>query len=132
VHELEALQTISAKVAGLGGSLVVISPERPSYVSAMAERHKLEFPILWDERLAVAAAFGLAFELPADLREVYRSFGLDLPTHNGDPSWRLPVPSRFTIGGDGRIGSVQADPDYTHRPEPESTLELLRKLVKGS
>jgi peroxiredoxin len=132
VHELEALQTIYADVIGLGASLVVISPQQPSYVAAMAEKHKLTFPILWDERGEVATAFGLTFALPDDLREVYRGFGIDLPVNNGDPSWRLPVPARFVIDATGHVRSVQADPDYTHRPEPESSLELLRQTVEGA
>ena len=48
---------------------------------------------------------------------------------NGDPSWRLPVPSRFVVDGSGIVRFVQADPDYTYRPEPETTLEALRKVV---
>ncbi len=31
----------------------------------------------------------------------------------------------------GIVRSVEADPDYTNRPEPETTLEALRKVVTG-
>ena len=95
----------------------------------MAARQKLTFPILWDEKSAIAQAFGLAFTLPDDLRAVYLGFGNDLAIRNGDPSWQLPVPARFVIDAAGIVRSVEADPDYTHRPEPESTLEALRKVV---
>jgi peroxiredoxin len=95
----------------------------------MAAKQKLTFPILWDENSKVAEAFGLAFVLPDDLREVYRSFGNDLAVRNADASWRLPVPSRFVVDKAGIVRAVQADPDYTHRPEPETTLEALRKVV---
>jgi peroxiredoxin len=95
----------------------------------MAARQKLTFPILWDEKSAVAQAFGLAFTLPDDLKAVYLGFGNDLAIRNGDPSWQLPVPARFVIDTAGIVRSVEADPDYTHRPEPESTLEALRKVV---
>ena len=95
----------------------------------MAARQKLTFPILWDEESAIAQAFGLAFTLPDDLRAVYLGFGNDLAIRNGDPSWQLPVPARFVIDAAGIVRSVEADPDYTHRPEPESTLEALRKVV---
>jgi peroxiredoxin len=108
--------------------LVVISPELPSHVTTMAERHKLSFPILWDEESRVAEAYGLAFMLPDDLREVYRSFGIDLAARNGDPSWRLPVPSRFVIDGAGIVRAAEADPDYRYRPEPGATVAELRKL----
>ena len=97
----------------------------------MAAKQALTFPILWDAESKVAQAFGLSFTLPDDLKQVYLSGGIDLPLHNGDSSWQLPVPSRFVVDGEGTVRSVQADPDYTHRPEAETTLEALRRLVEG-
>ena len=80
----------------------MISPELPQRVADMAAKQKLTFPILWDEKSAVAKAFGVAFALPEDLRQVYLGFGNDLAARNGDPAWRLrrtianeqPVPKR--------------------------------------
>ena len=107
----------------------MISPELPERTADMAAKQKLTFPILWDKRCTVAEAFGLAFALPDDLKQVYLGFGNDLAVRNGDPSWRLPVPSRFVVDGSGIVRFIQADPDYTYRPEPETTLEALRKVV---
>lgn len=107
----------------------MISPELPERTADMAAKQKLTFPILWDEQSRVAEAFGLAFVLPDDLRQVYLGFGNDLAVRNGDPSWRLPVPSRFVVDAEGIVRSVQADPDYTYRPEAKTTLEALRQLV---
>ena len=113
----------------LGASLVVISPERPERVADMAAKQKYTFPVLWDENSHVADAFGLAFKLPDDLRQAYISFGIDLAAFNGDPSWRLPVPARFVVDHEGLVRSVDADPDYTYRPEPEATVAILREVV---
>lgn len=110
----------------------MISPELPERTADMAAKQKLTFPILWDRNCEIAEAFGLAFTLPEDLRAVYLGFGIDLAIRNGDPSWRLPVPSRFVIDRGGIVRLVQADPDYTHRPEPESTLAALREIVARS
>lgn len=107
----------------------MISPEVPQRTADMAAKQKLTYPLLWDEQSRVAEAFGLAFVLPEDLRQVYLGFGNDLAIRNGDPSWRLPVPSRFVVDAEGIVFSVQADPDYTYRPEAETTLDLLRELV---
>ena len=107
----------------------MFSPEIASRTADMAAKQKLTFPILWDEQSTVAEAFGLAFVLPDDLRDVYRSFGNDLAVRNSDPSWRLPVPSRFVVDKSGIVRAVQADPDYTYRPEPGTTLDALRRVV---
>jgi peroxiredoxin len=107
----------------------VISPELPARTADMAAKQKLTFPIVWDEKSTAAEAFGLAFTLPDDLKAVYLGFGNDLAVRNGDPSWRLPVPARFVIDGQGIVRFVQADPDYRYRPEPETTLDALCKVV---
>lgn len=107
----------------------MISPELPQRTADMATRQKLTFPILWDEQSRVAEAFGLAFTLPEDLKAVYLGFGNDLAQRNGDPSWRLPVPARFVTDSKSIVRSVEADPDYTNRPEPETTLDALRKVI---
>ncbi len=77
---------------------------------------------------AYAKQLSLVFALPEDLREVYRSFGLTLPDFNGDESWELPLPARMVIDAGGVVRSIEANPDYTRRPEPEATLEVLRSL----
>lgn len=109
----------------------MISPELPERTADMAAKQKLAYPIVWDEKSRVAEAFGLAFTLPDDLREVYRGFGNDLAARNGDPSWRLPIPARFVVDAGGIVRSVEADPDYRYRPEPETTVALLRQVVEG-
>jgi peroxiredoxin len=76
----------------------------------------------------VAARYGLVFTLPDDLRRVYLGFGIDLPKANEDESWTLPMPARFVVDRDGVIRAAEADPDYTHRPEPADTLAVLRNL----
>ena len=66
--------------------------------------------------------------LPDYLREVYTAFDIVLPNFNGDDSWELPMPTRLVVDGGGVIQSVEADPDYTVRPEPAETLAVLRGL----
>lgn len=111
-----------------GATLVAISPQLRKYNRRITGRHKLSFDVLADPGNAVAKEYGLKWRLPEDLQQVYLRFPLDLPKYNGDDSWTLPVPARFVVATDGRIVAADADPDYTVRPEPSATLEVLRGL----
>ena len=74
----------------------------------------------------VARQFGLTFNLPDDLRDIYiNGLKLDLSRMNGDESWELPIPATFVIGSDGAIVYSSADPDYTRRPEPTEVLAAI-------
>jgi peroxiredoxin len=84
--------------------------------------------MLRDRGNEVAHRYGLVFTLPEDLRRVYAGFGLDLPEINGSGDWTLPVPARFVIDREGIVRDAAADPDYTRRPEPARTLEVLARL----
>jgi peroxiredoxin len=88
----------------------------------------LSLELLRDFGNRVAEAYGLVFTLPDDLQAIYLKLGIDLARGNGDGTWRLPVPARLVIDGQGIIRAVDADPDYTRRPEPSQTVEILRGL----
>ncbi len=94
----------------------------------MQKKHDIEFEILRDEGNQVAEAFGLRQVLPEYLREVYEQFNLDLPRVNGDESWSLPMPARYVVDRKGIVFAADVNADYTKRPEPEKTIEDLRRL----
>ena len=124
------MQAVYGEVRALGAEIVVLSPELPNFSADLARHHKLAFPILNDHGLAIAKAFGLAFTVPDDLKEVYLiAFKNDLAKRNGESSWQLPMPARFVIDRGGVIRSAEADPDYTVRPEPGETVTFLKTLV---
>ncbi len=102
----------------------------PQFAREVREQHHLPFEVLSDPHNDVANRFGLRYRLPDYLIEIYRSFPLDLSTFNGDDSWTLPIPARFVVSADGVIRHVDADPDYTRRPEPEDTIAFLKSLAK--
>jgi len=95
----------------------------------VAAQHTLGFDLLSDRGNEVAGGFGLVFRLPEDLRALYAKFSIDLEKFNGDPSWTLPMPARFVIDRGGIVRAADADPDYTRRPEPSKTVEVLRALA---
>ena len=116
----------------MGANLVAISPQLPQYSRELIQRRGLTFEILSDPGNKVSAQFGLRWQLPDYMQEIYRGFALDLPKFNGDDSWTLPIPARFVIDRRGVIRVTQSDPDYTTRPEPSDTLEALRAVFGAS
>lgn len=94
----------------------------------MAAKQGLTYPIVQDAGLAIARSFGLVFTLPDDLEALYQSFGIDLPKYTGHPQWELPMPARYVVDRSGIVRSAEVDPDYTVRPEPAATLEVVRSL----
>ena len=94
----------------------------------MKRRHRLAFPVLHDQDNAYAKSLSLVYTLTDDLRELYAGFGIDLPANHGIDAWELPLATRLVVDAGGIIRSVDADPDYTLRPEPEASLEVLRSL----
>jgi len=128
--ELVALQAILPDVVELGANLVAISPQLPEHNRELIRSRQLTFEILTDRGNEVAARFGLRFELPDYLRQLYGTFPLDLAKFNGDASWTLPIPARFLVDQQGIVRAAESDPDYTTRPEPAATLDALRALSR--
>ena len=125
--ELQALEATKPEFEKRGASLVAISPQTPPNSRKSVRQNKLTFPILSDTKGEVGSAFGLRFRLPDYLIELYKGLKNDLPAFNGDPSWTLPMPSRYVIGQDGTILYAEVNPDYTRRPDPEDVIPALEK-----
>jgi peroxiredoxin len=128
--ELQALQDALVSFQELGARIVAISPQNAVNSRKSVRTNALSFPILSDTHNDVAAAFGLRFELPDYLVELYKKLKNDLPAFNGDASWTLPMPARYVIAQDGTILYAEVNPDYTHRPEPSDMLPALRSQVR--
>ncbi len=127
--ELKALQEALPQFEALGAGLVAISPQNPVNSRKSVRQNNLTFPILSDPHNAVAAAFGLRFEMQDYLVDLYKSLKNDLPAFNGDASWTLPMPARYVIGQDRVILYAEVNPDYTRRPEPDDMLPALRRAA---
>ncbi|MGX5845643.1 peroxiredoxin-like family protein [Mesorhizobium sp. PL10] len=126
--ELGALQETWPAIGATGAQLVSISPQSPANGRKAKRDKQVTFPMLSDPNGELASAFGLRFRLPDDLIALYKSFGVDLPAINEDPSWTLPMPARFVIRRDGIIVYAEVSPDYTQRPDPADLLPLLKRL----
>jgi peroxiredoxin len=128
--ELEALAKATPQIEALGATLILISPQLEEHNQAMAEEKKLSVDILSDPGNEVAERYGIRFKLQEDLKRVYEGFGVRLDEYNGDTSWTLPMPARLIIDRDGIIRYAEINPDYTMRPDPEDTIEVLKKIIE--
>jgi len=108
---------------------VALSPQIQTYARHSVEKNDLHFDVLADPGNAVARRFGLAFQVPEEVKRIYVEMKIDLPRYNGDDSWELPMPARFIIDREGIIRHAEFDPDYTTRPDPEETLAALRTML---
>ena len=128
--ELEALQEVNSEVTNMGAHIAVLTPELERYTRSLHKKLNLTFDILTDLHLKTAEQFGLVFTLPDYLRELYKSFGSTLDRFHDESEYRLPLPARYVIDKQGMIRAADVNGDYTIRPEPAETVELLRTLTK--
>jgi peroxiredoxin len=126
--ELKAWQQQLPALQAMGAQLVALSPQSPDNSLSTAEKNALQFTVLSDSNLAATEAFGIAFELPPELVELYSRVGNDLPTINGNGKWVLPIPATFVIGRDGRIAYAHVEADYRERAEPAQIVEMIKGL----
>jgi peroxiredoxin len=128
--ELRAYQKTLPQLQALGASLIAVSPQTSDNSLSTAEKNALAYPVLSDVGLGVARAYGVAFDLPSELVELYkRQWNNDLVKWNGEGGWSLPIPATYVIGEDARIVLAHVDPDYRGRLEPEVVLARLRTLA---
>lgn len=127
--ELEALQEISAKIKDLGARLVAITPGLERYTRSVHRKLNLSFDILTDLHLKVAEQFRLAFVQPDYLRDLYKFYGYTLDRFHDESEYRLPMPARYVIDPGGIIRGADVNADYTIRPEPAATVEIIAQLT---
>jgi peroxiredoxin len=126
--ELRAYQKLLPQMQALGANLIAVSPQTPDNSLSTAEKNELNYPVLSDVGLHVARAYGLAFDLPSELVELYQRRNNDLVKWNGEGGWSLPIPATYVIAPDARVALAHVDPDYRDRLEPEAVLVRLRAL----
>jgi peroxiredoxin len=126
--ELQAWQRHLPELGARGAALVAISPQKPDASLTLVEKHALAFDVLSDAGNQVARRFGIVYAMDEPLRPIYERSGVDLPAHNGDSSFELPVPATYLIAQDGLIAGAWIELDYRYRAEPSAVLARLDEL----
>ncbi len=121
-RQLAALADLEPQLLALGYQILALSPDTPAGLRKMSEKNKLGYRLLSDRAMTAAAAFGLAFRVPAAMGQAYTQRGIELaPLPAGDGFW-LPVPAVYLVGRDGVIRFAHTDPDYKVRLAPAALL----------
>ncbi len=109
--------------------MVAVSPQVPEVSLATAQHNQITFDMLCDRGNAIARKFGLVFEIPEDVRRVYKGLGHDLAKSNGDDSYELPIPATYVIDRTSVIRMAFVDADHMYRVDPKEILAVLRELA---
>ena len=123
------MQAVVPELTEHGATLVAITPHNAENSLRMIDRQKLAFEMLSDPGNAYVARLGLRFQVPAELKEVYLSLGINLEESSGSPDWTLPVPARIVVDRTGIVRATDIDVDYTRRPEPDKTVADVAALA---
>lgn len=126
--EINALQQRLPEITAAGAQLIAISPQQPNKSADQITSSQLTFEVLSDIENKLAKKCGLVFTLPESLRPIYETWQIDIPGHNGDDSFELPIPATYIVDASGHVRYAHVDMDYTRRLEPDVIIEQLKML----
>lgn len=127
---LHTLQQNLTQIRANGGDLVAISVEPADRSMAVAKKNELLFTVLSDPDLTVARKFGIVYQLPPEIDEKYKGFGIDLVKYNSTEKPELPISATYVVNKKGQIVFAHIEPDYKKRADPTAIIEALVKIKK--
>lgn len=130
-EEIGAWAEHLADLAGMGGRLIIVTPEAGGRMAALRDLAGAGSAVLCDIDLGVALLMGLAFPVGAAVLQEFRGDDLDLSQVNGTANGFLPVPATFVLDQSRRVHFAFVDPDFTQRAEPAAVLAVVAALRSG-
>ncbi len=116
-------------LAGLGATLVAVSPQLPGKLAAIRNRFGFPFPVASDTGNGLARRFGITFTASPASRAHTRARGGDLGEVLGTGAWELPMPTIVVIGQDRVVRFADVHPDWLVRTEAGVVIDAVRALV---
>lgn len=132
---LAELGRVEEELRDIGFQILAISADRPEklsesmdQVAELAPDRETNYTLLSDGGMTAAQAFGVAFQVEADLVEDYReNYGIDLEDASGDTHHLLPHPAIFVVTKDKVIHFAHVDTDYKARLSGEEIVAAAKK-----
>jgi peroxiredoxin len=94
---INALARAHQRVAGEGGQIVAIMPERQQFSAELTSAGEIPFPILTDMDNGYALSLNLAIWVGAEMQLIMAE-RYDLPNFQGNDAWMLPKPEHLRCG----------------------------------
>ncbi|KAG7338505.1 alkyl hydroperoxide reductase [Nitzschia inconspicua] len=124
-RHIMAMQEYLSKFEAKGASMVCVSPMLPDGTHYLATKRSLNFPICSDVGNVLARKYNITFEIQPFFRDSMVRWGEDIPLHNGDDTWEVPLPATYVIDTDGRLLWSFIDNDPAIRADPEEILHAI-------
>jgi peroxiredoxin len=123
-RQLMEIAPLVPRLEDLGWRILAVGMDQPSKIREMEKELGVRsHELLSDNDLRAAKAFGVAFQVPADLVSRYKTeYGIDLEAASGRSHHVLPVPAVFLIDTEGTIVFTYVNPDYKKRVDGELLL----------
>ena len=126
---LHTLQQRLPEFTQYGARLITVTPQKPDKSAEQLKEDGYNFEVLSDLDSSVMKDYNLYFELPDDLVTLYKKFGINIETYNGNGRNVLPVPGSFVIDQKGVIRATQSSTDYKKRMEPKAMVKALKMIA---
>lgn len=124
--ELKRFQDSIQFITDKGARIVAITPEMADGITKTVEKTGATFPIIYDQDMKIAKAYGVLYEVDEKTKTRYKSFGTDLLTINGQKEKAfLPVPAVYIVNRDGSVVYRFFDADYKKRVSVKEILDQL-------
>jgi len=124
---LSELDENYTKIKELGANLVAISPELPEFIKETANEMEHPYSII-SNGTPIMKQYRVDFQLDKKTKSKYKMFGINLPKHNGNEDYTLPVPATYVIDKNGVIAYKHFDENYKVRAEVDDVLKALEEL----
>jgi peroxiredoxin len=130
-RHLAALAGVEKDLLAAGYQILAISPDQPTKLAETPDRAKLGYRLYSDSSMDAGKAFGIAFEMPADLVAKYKNeYKIDLEAAAGQTHHLLPHPAVYVGDSSGVVRVAHVNEDYKVRLDPEKIVEAAKRAAR--
>lgn len=126
--QLAEYESYREEIEALGAQIVALSPQTPENSKFATEENPFGYTVLTDPQNKVARSYGIVFELPKHINDLYTKYGFDIHIENGSEKPELPLAATYVITKEGLINYSFLEADYKKRAEPKAIIDALKAL----